>query len=243
MMGGGQAREAGPDTMIPLEIEKIALNVMASNSCHTVIVYGSQARGDATPESDIDLLCIRAEGPPVRDARTEDGIFIDAFVYPESALASVDPTFLRLLGGVVLREEGGIGTALLARVKELEIKGPTALAADERQALVVWSTKTLERIRKGGVEAQYRRAGLLVQSLEDYFSLRGIWFRGSKVAFGWLRDHDPKTYAAFEAAFRPEAGDEALAKLVSAVYGPSLAQNANRASETETLFGSAKGGT
>src|SRR5262245_39284439 len=97
------------------EIERIALTIMAAHGCHTSILYGSHARGDATLQSDVDLLCIREDAPAVRDARLVEGIYIDAFIYPEAALKTPDPSLLRVLGGIVLRERAGFGSALLAQ--------------------------------------------------------------------------------------------------------------------------------
>jgi predicted nucleotidyltransferase len=54
------------------------------HGCHTVILYGSRARGDAGPESDYDLLGVRERGESVRDTRVVDGAFLDAFVHPEA---------------------------------------------------------------------------------------------------------------------------------------------------------------
>jgi predicted nucleotidyltransferase len=67
--------------MINREIERIAKAVMEAHGCHTTILHGSWARGDATSQSDIDLLCVRENGPAARDARVVDGIYVDAFIY------------------------------------------------------------------------------------------------------------------------------------------------------------------
>jgi hypothetical protein len=193
---------------------------MDVHGCHTAIVYGSRARGDATPDSDVDLLCAREGGTAVRDARVVGGVYLDAFVYPESAFKTLDPSFLRILGGTVVQERDGFGSTLLARVREMHDRGPPVTPDDERQALVVWSQKMLDRIRgRRDVEVAYRRMFLLVRALEDYFSLRNAWFRGEKEAFAWLRQHDRSTYVLFERAAQPSPDDTALPALVRAVYG------------------------
>ena len=198
-----------------------ALAIADAHGCHTVVLYGSRARGDADDGSDVDLLCIRDDGAAVRDSRYIDGVYFDAFVYPRDAVATPDAALLRILGGQVMRERDGEGTALLARVRTLFDKGPDPLPADDQTARILWAHKMLDRIRgNDGVEAGYRRQSLIVQALEDYFALRGLWFRGPKVAFPWLLTHDDTAHLAFEAAMRPAENDGTLVALVDAVYGP-----------------------
>lgn len=202
-------------------IERIALPLMEAHGCHTAILYGSRARGDATPQSDVDLLFVRAEGPAVQDARVADGVHVDAFVYPEAALKEPEPSLLRALGGVVLRERGDFGSAFLARLREMNDRGPAPLPEDQRRALVLWSRKMIERSRgQRGLEAEYRRMSLVIQALEDYFLLRNTWYRGPKEAFAWLRRHDEAAHTSFERATCAAATDDAIADLVQAVYGP-----------------------
>ncbi len=201
------------------EIERAGLAMMERYGCHTTILYGSRARGDATPRSDVDLLGVRQDGPSERFAKVVEGVYFDAFVYPESALTTLEPAMLRVLGGIVLSERNGFGTELLGRLRELSERGPAPLSADARQVLVLWSQKMLERFQgQVGIEADYRRMTLLVQALEDYFVLRNKWFQGSKVAFPWLFRNDVEVYKLFEGASQPGAGERAFSALVEAVY-------------------------
>jgi hypothetical protein len=154
-----------------------------------------------------------------------DGLYLDAFVYGESALATLEPALLRLLGGVVLRERHGFGTRLLAQVEELHERGPLPIPEDERRALMVWARKMLDRIHgRNDVEGNYRRMSLLVRALEDYFGLRNIWYRGEKEAFAWLRQYDAQAYGLFERAAAPAASAGAIGELIETVYGISRAQ-------------------
>ncbi|HWO08378.1 MAG TPA: nucleotidyltransferase domain-containing protein [Polyangiaceae bacterium] len=203
---------------------------MAANGCHTAILYGSWARGRADADSDIDLLCVRREGPTYRDARIIDGIYLDAFVYSEASLATPEPGLLRILGGCVLCESDGFGTALLANVQSFHDGGPKPMAEDARRVAVLWSGKMLERFRdECGLEASYRRMQLFTQSLEDYFALRGLWFKGAREAFEWLRQHDAPAHEQFERAARNDAKHRDFTSLVAAVYGPFQADDAKGA--------------
>jgi predicted nucleotidyltransferase len=203
------------------DVESLILEVMAERGCHTAILYGSRARGQTTPHSDVDVLYVREGGPAFRDARVVRGIYLDAFIYPEADLATPEPALLRVLGGIVLRESNSFGSALLAKLQELHDRGPAAMPDDMRQVTVLWSHKMLDRFRgQSDLEAQYRRMQLLLQALEDYFALRQSWFRGPKAAFAWLLRHDTAVYQRFEVAAQPGADDTAFAELVHAVYGP-----------------------
>jgi len=143
-----------------------ALAIADGHGCHTVVLYGSRARGDADDGSDVDVLCIRDDGPSFRDSRVIDGVYFDVFVYPRDAVATVDVALLRILGGQVLRERDGEGTALLSRVRDRFEKGPDPLPADDQIARIVWAHKMLARIHSSdGVEADYRRMELAVQAL------------------------------------------------------------------------------
>src|SRR5262249_28477694 len=126
----------------------------------------------------------------------------------------------RILGGRVMRERAGAGTALLERVRALFDRGPTPLPADDRTMRIVWAHKMLDRVRgDDGVAASYRRMSLVVQALEDYFALRTLWFPGPKLAFPGRLAPAAAVPRAFEAAARRPAGDDPLVALLRAVYG------------------------
>ena len=202
-----------------LRIERIARGLSERHGCHTAILYGSRARGDATGESDVDLLLLREQGPSIRDAYLDGGDYVDAFIQHDAEVKTLDPSMLRLHGGVVLHERDGAGTALLAEVASLLARGPDPMPDDERRTVLLWARKMVDRVRgKAGIEGDYRRMFLVMQSLEDYFTLRGMWFRGSKMGFAWLRENDRPAYDAFERAFSPGATEQDLAALVEVVY-------------------------
>lgn len=204
------------------DAERIALEVMVANDCHTAVLYGSWARGQATEQSDIDVLCVCEEGKAFRYARVAaNGVYIDGFIYPRADLVTPQRSLLRVLGGVVLREVDGAGTTLLTQLQALYERGPEPMPEDERRAVVLWSSKMLDRIRgQRDLDANYRRMQLSMQCIEDYFALRGRWFEGPKSAFAWLRQHDAGAYRRFVHAALAGASDDAFVELVQAVYGP-----------------------
>jgi hypothetical protein len=184
------------------------------HGAHTIILYGSHARGAATKESDVDAAAF-ADGATIeRDARVWNGVYLDAFIYPTSVARAPNADLLKLRGGRVLLDERGLADPLLEQLDALDQAGPPPLAASEKQMRRVWARKMLGRIDRGDLESNYRRHWLLYQLLEDYFDLRGQWFRGPKLAFAQL---DPDTRAAFERALAVGAPTEDIAALVERV--------------------------
>jgi len=189
-----------------------------AHGVHTIILYGSRSRGEATPESDIDVACYADVADSTRDARLWNEMYLDAFVYPTARLtAAPDGKALKLSGGQALLDERGLAQPYLVRIAALEEQGPPALSEAESRMRRVWIQKMLARIRRDDVEAHHRHHWLLYQLLEEYFALRGQWYRGPKRALADLLSYSPDTFVAFERAFKPGAplaDTEALVEIV-----------------------------
>ena len=187
---------------------------------HTLVLYGSLARGDATAESDIDLAGFAdTVRETTRDARRWEGRFLDGFVYPTAQLAVTTPEMTKLVGGRVLLDERGLAGPMLAALAALDREPPPPLPETEQRMLRVWAQKMLARIARDDIEARYRRHWLLFQLLEDYHALRGLRYRGPKLALAHLAVEAPEVHAAFERALAPAASFELLAALVELVGG------------------------
>jgi predicted nucleotidyltransferase len=203
----------------PIVIE-LAEDLRTRHGCHTVILYGSRAGGDARPESDYDLAGFGAAKATYRDARTLRGRYVDAFVHPEAKLLDPPRDLLHVRGGVVLFEKDGAGARFLAALEEMFKAGPERLPDDEIAALRVWAWKMLDRAAASDTEGDYRRAWLLMALLEDYFALRHRWYLGPKRGFQWLAANEPAVHAAFAEALRPGVDPAAIERLVAMVAGP-----------------------
>jgi hypothetical protein len=197
-------------------LRSIAEEVKAKHKCHTLILYGSWARGDAGPASDYDLLAIRERGNKVvRDARLWEGAYLDIFIYPEKRLSP--EALIHVRGGKVLFQKNRTGNSLLSRIHKVYARGPKPLSPDEIGARRMWAQKMFERLRAGDPEGNYRRVWLLTALLEDYFLLQSRWYEGPKAAIKWLQKHRPHDYAKFESALEPRADLSAISDLVARV--------------------------
>ena len=187
------------------------------HGAHTVLLYGSRARGDATAESDVDVVAFAPVPETVRDARTWREMILDAFIQPTASAELTEIDQLKLVGARVLLDERKLAEPLLQRLEALLKTGPTPLVETEARMRRVWAHKMLARAERGDLEANYRRAWLLYQILEDHFALQGRWYPGPKRAFGELERETPLLHAAFARALAPNAPHQALVDLVELV--------------------------
>lgn len=199
-------------------VDALCERLRVEHRCHTIILYGSRARGDAEADSDYDLIGFHdGPGPVRRETGRWRGALLDVFVYPDERLQQVDETMLHVRGGRVLLQRDALGTAFLEKLEQLHASPPPALADDEIEARRNWALKMLDRAARGGIEGNYRRVWLLTALLETYFLLRRLRYPGPKEAFESLAASDPQTHALFAKALEPGAAHAALVALVAKV--------------------------
>lgn len=209
---GRKVVDISPNTWAALREELVGLH-----RCHTVILYGSRARGDAHAESDWDVAGIRESGTLFRIARPWQGTFLDAFVYAEAELATPSEELLKLRGGALLHDEKKFGQAFLTKLEAFYDAGPLPRAMWEWEMQRVWFLKTLARIRRQDVEARLRQGWLIMDALEYVFRFQGRFYPGPKQALAWLGTHDVAMLRRFEAALAPSADVSNIEELVDAV--------------------------
>ncbi|OQW49898.1 MAG: hypothetical protein A4S09_11670 [Proteobacteria bacterium SG_bin7] len=186
--------------------------------CHTVILYGSRARGTATKFSDYDVVGICSRGLKMRIAKKTNGVYWDVFVYSEKDLRTLSEQQLGWRDAKVVFERGNYGRNFIHRLQKF-VKEPFKPAPSyEIEATKVWSEKQLERISVGDVHGLYRRVELQQAAVADYFHIRRKRFSGPKEALEWLRINDPGTFKLFSRVYKNPMDMKALKTLVDRVY-------------------------
>lgn len=201
--------------MLPLNIDLLAKELKQKHHCHTIILYGSYADNTHNENSDIDIICIGSNVLKATDSRYIDGVFLDAWVYPEESLENFED-FLQLANGKVLIEEDNYGTLLLAQINS--ISDELFVEPEEINHLKVWCEKMLKRAELGDIEGNYRKNWLAQDLLSIYFNIRGIRYKGSKKSFQYLKENDYLTYMLFEEIYKNINDLSLLRKLVDSVF-------------------------
>jgi len=187
------------------------------NKCHTVVLYGSRARGDVNKQSDYDLMGVRKSGKKYRIARKQDGFYVDIFVYPEKDLTKPNESHLYMMDGRILYQKGIFGSQFMKKLKSVAMKKHKPLPADEIQVRRIWLHKMFERSGVGDIEGNYRRSWLHEALLYEYFYIRKKRYFGSKQSFAWLKENDKTTYLLFEKVLAKPLERIALKRLVERV--------------------------
>lgn len=73
------------------------------------------------------------------------------------------------------------------------------------------------RALKGDIEGDFRYHWLLVDSLEMYFNIKGIWFLGPKKSLSWLYENERDTYILFHNALQVQSNMNDLKRLVDCI--------------------------
>jgi hypothetical protein len=164
-----------------------------THNCHTIILYGSRARGDFTASSDYDIAGITAVGEKKWIARFDEKnqVFHDIFIFPEEEVVIPNESHLQMSDGIIITDYNNTGKHLLEALKSLENE-PLSISEEEIQARKVWYQKMLSRADLGDLEGKYRQIWSMFTILEDYFAFQKMRYHGPKKAFLYLSKHDPE---------------------------------------------------
>jgi uncharacterized protein len=191
--------------------------------CHTIILYGSRARGDFKPTSDYDVAGITTVGDKKWIARFDENhqVFHDIFIFPEKELVSPNETHLQMSDGIVIIDHNDIGKHLIETLKKIE-KEPLSITADEIQARKIWYQKMLSRAEVGDLEGKYRHIWSIFTILEDYFAFKKLRYQGPKKAFQYLTEHNPDILNLFEHALSNTNDIKSLKQLIEKIISTSF---------------------
>jgi predicted nucleotidyltransferase len=198
-------------------IVMITEELIKKHKCHTVILYGSRARGDETEQSDYDVMGVRKTGNKYHVAEKRCGHYVDIFIYPEKDLKKIGEEHIYMEGAVVLFQKGQFGTDFINNLKKVIRKKYKPLSSDEIQARQIWLHKMYDRATKRDIEGNYRRTWLQEALLCEYFNIRKKRYSGSKKSFAWLKRNDPKAFQLFDHVLANPYDMVLLKKLVEKV--------------------------
>ncbi|HEY2404668.1 MAG TPA: nucleotidyltransferase domain-containing protein [Polyangiaceae bacterium] len=185
------------------------------------ILYGSYARGQAGPSSDVDVVCFCARSARHPAAFRWQTLLVDAWIHPLSDVDGIND-FRKLHDARVIQDTEKLGQSLLERVKgELKIARPRLDENSERHVRV-WAWKMLDRAKQRGVRGDYRRHWLLLELPQVWTDLTQRHFLGPDLALDAMMQCCPELYSAFELAARSEAALSDLERVVALIVGPRV---------------------
>ncbi|HEH5924807.1 TPA: nucleotidyltransferase domain-containing protein [Legionella pneumophila] len=199
-------------------LQSIVDELTSTHHCHTIILYGSRARGDFTTSSDYYVAGIKETGEKERIARFDEkhGMYHDIFVYPERDFDVISDEPLCMSDGIVVREKADFGTVLLQKLASV-MESSASLTSNEITVRTVWYKKMLARASTRDLEGKYRHIWELYTILEDYFVFRGMRYEGPKKAFYYLKIHDPQILSLFDEALSNIDNVDILEKLIKKI--------------------------
>ena len=171
--------------------------IVSKYNCHTIILYGSYAKGAYDKESDIDVIGFTHLDIEVQDKSKFEDIELDLWVYNEAKLKNAEE-FLHIRSGVVLLSNNDVAHNFLIEINEMFEKGPEPISITTKHNSVVWLEKMLKRTLKGDIEGRFRKNWLLSEILPMYFEMNDRYYLGSKESFEWLKENDIEAYNLFE---------------------------------------------
>ncbi len=186
--------------------------------CHTVILYGSRARGDFTSTSDYDIAGISLSEKNQRMARFDPNhkVYHDIFIYSEDDFSTIREEHLNMADGTVIIEKNNFGQHLLSQLQQL-LSEPPCISENEIQMRKVWYKKMASRAAVNDLEGKYRHIWVIFTILEDYFVFKGMRYQGPKKAFQYLKEHDQNTLNLFNDVLNNTHNIDALNKLITII--------------------------
>ncbi|MCX6116227.1 MAG: nucleotidyltransferase domain-containing protein, partial [Proteobacteria bacterium] len=199
-------------------LSTIVRTLRVKYKCHTVVLYGSRARGLQTSTSDYDVFGVCRRGKKFRIAKQQNGFYWDVFVYSEKDLVNLSDEHFSWKNARVLYQEGSYAKDLMSRLDKLLSKPFQKQPKTEINVLKVWAQKELDRCRIDDIQGLYRRVELLNAFVDHYYFIRQKRFWGPKAGFEWIRKHDPDVYQMILKSLKDPSNTNLLVAAASKVY-------------------------
>jgi predicted nucleotidyltransferase len=196
-----------------INLEQLTEDLVSKHQPKLILLYGSYARGEFTPKSDIDVVCFKDVDCVQTDTREFNGLYLDAWVKPLSHLENTEE-LIYLQGAKVLFDPENLSQEMFTSLDKLLESPPKAISDEEKEHLHAWTLKMLDRTYRGDIEANYRRQWLIFELLTIYFKLNQMWYRGSKLAFRELKEKKPEIYKRFDRVLKNPTDSILLKQLV-----------------------------
>lgn len=195
--------------------------IQATYGAHTIILHGSRAQETASHKSDYDIMAfgeLGHAGEIKRDLFKE--VYLEMMLCSDEAiddLKLIDSLGL-VKGYIILCQKDNFGNRIIQHMKKIYDEG--FYVPDELKQKVVDEIKTRLLKIDNSVAGKYYQHTLLSSLLEHYFTLRDLYYVGSRESFAWIKENDLPTYYAFEKALKPEADLESIQGVVHRVISP-----------------------
>lgn len=186
-----------------------------------IITYGSFADGSANENSDFDALVI-SDHIRKHDSSVICNTVLDVFVYPSDVFQSeYNPEeFAQIYDGRIILDRNGVAERLQKRVLDY-IEHMPLKTDDEIQQEIAWCEKMLARTIRGDSEGYYRWHWLLFDSLEIYFDVKHLHYRGPKKALQDMAQTDAETFHIYSLALKDFSWQN-LSKWISCLKSLSI---------------------
>ncbi len=182
--------------------DKIVQYLIETYNPYSIIIYGSFSNGTNNENSDFDALII-TDNINKHDTNIIDDTVLDVFIYlVELFEGNYDPQdFVQVYNGKIILDNKQIGQKLIDDVRYYVDNMPRKTTSEIEDELK-WCEKMLNRIGHEDAEGYYRWHLLLVESLEIYCDINGLYYFGSKNVLNTMKSEDKQSYEIYFCALR-----------------------------------------
>jgi predicted nucleotidyltransferase len=176
------------------DIKKKAEELAVKYKAAAVLLHGSYARGDALGSSDVDLLVVvEKDDRGFRDESFDIQIKPLKVFRPKLQYNWISP----LASGVVLFQKKETGKKILTGAKKQYKFGPKKLSEkdiDDRRVKLSFMLERAESSLENPAECFSHLADFYLETINFYFSFRGLWTMSVRPALKYLKVNDKKFY-------------------------------------------------